>query len=487
MAKKKIFSITFTSLLALIINLFSSTFSICSQQIDSPVEPTPLFDKVCYSKNTILVDINKTFAKEYLRTNQFFAEYDEDTVDLSQLDSTALTIPVIMALMPIILVSNKAWLVESIDEDLYNCFNRVKKVFKIFHPSLSWEGEIIPEKLVKNVPLKTDDKSSNLALLFSGGLDAVCSSICHINSKQLLITICGSDIHVKNKHMWNCVKKHVNNYADLYGQSNSFVRSNFALLHAPRLSKLTPAIKNWWGCTSQSLGYTGLTAPICLCSGNNTLLIASTRTEECPYPYGTHPVIDNALSFAGITVIHDGAEYDRVEKIDAIIKQCNAESLPLPPLRVCWGHDKEGGNCGNCEKCLRTINELLAAGIDPNEVGFDIVISKIMDLTRNYLGKGHTFKRGLAWHWGCIQRYISKHLNSYDNIKKDYFQWLANVPIKANSTITYSADQKKYFTELWKSSLAGCLDYSSLTDDSCSDTSPTSDVDTVQHEFILPG
>jgi len=441
-----------------------STQSLSQHEIDLPYKQIPLIERLVFSNNNIMVKVDTTFAQEFLKTDIFFAEYDE-SIDLSQLDETVLSIPFIMAVIPIVWASDRSWFIESMDQDLYHSLLNIKKVFKLFYPSMAWDGELVPQRLVKNRPVKQPDGcATDVALLFSGGLDAVCSSIDHHDKRQLLITVCGSDIRIHKKHMWTCVQQDVCNYAQQYGHQNAFVRSNFGLLSSRRLSKLTPQIRKWWACTSQALGYTGLAAPICFCTGNRRLLIASTRTRECPFPYGTHPLIDNAISYAGITITHDGADYDRLKKIEVIVERCKQYSMSLPTLRVCWGHHEDGGNCCRCEKCLRTMNELLAVGADPQQLGFDCSADKMMDITRAYLKNRKHFSLGLAWHWGCIQNYVIKpeHQILYDELTKNYFSWLATMPISACSSVSFSNQEQSFFANLWDASMNGTLDYALL-------------------------
>jgi len=423
-----------------------------------------LIDLLQVDKNRITIYPSKEFTRGYLCQDSFFAEYDQE-VDISQLDETILTIPFIMDVIPMVWVSNKAWSIDIMDEDLYHSLKKIQNVFQFFYPSLSWSGDLIPNRLVKNMPNVQCGNQNDVAVLFSGGLDAVCSSLLHYDKRQLLITICGSDIRFDNRYMWDCVQKRCCKYAQTYGHCNTFIRSNFALLNHRRLKKITPEIKNWWACTMQSLGYTSLAAPILALAGYKTLFIASTRTKEFPFPYGTHPLVDNAICFAGIQVIHDGAELDRLAKIETIVSVCQKQNLPLPPLRVCWGKDLNGGNCCKCEKCLRTINELLVVGQDPQRFGFATNRETIMNATQDFFAYNKRVSGGLGWHWRCIQNYIRKlDLNSYyDTNFRDYLSWLASVPIKTNTSVNYIAHDKTLLAAMWEQSCEGMLDYGILS------------------------
>jgi hypothetical protein len=68
-------------------------------------------------------------------------------------------------------------------------------------------------------------------------------------------------------------------------------------------------------------------------------------------PWGSNPATDPFLSNQSFRMVHDSGEYNRVQKVAQLTKWPSA----LEHLRVCWEGPKTGGNCGRCEKCIRTI------------------------------------------------------------------------------------------------------------------------------------
>jgi len=87
------------------------------------------------------------------------------------------------------------------------------------------------------------------------------------------------------------------------------------------------------------------------------LLIASTFDYAHLHPIGSHPLTDPLLSSSATRVVHDGAAHSRGRKVDYIA----GSDVALENLHVCW---ESGGdeNCGECEKCLRTMVMLELAG-----------------------------------------------------------------------------------------------------------------------------
>ena len=90
------------------------------------------------------------------------------------------------------------------------------------------------------------------------------------------------------------------------------------------------------------------------------LFIGASHHVSRPVPMGSHPAVDGLFSSQRVTVVHDGGRFSRLEKVRDLASWPTA----LAALRVCPARLEDGGNCGKCEKCLRTRLELLAVGVD---------------------------------------------------------------------------------------------------------------------------
>lgn len=79
------------------------------------------------------------------------------------------------------------------------------------------------------------------------------------------------------------------------------------------------------------------------------------------FPYGSHPLINPNYGSSDLLVHHEGIAMSRFEKTKLI----SGWPLAMENLRVCnrTGEYEAGRfNCGKCEKCIRTMLGLLAAG-----------------------------------------------------------------------------------------------------------------------------
>jgi len=91
----------------------------------------------------------------------------------------------------------------------------------------------------------------------------------------------------------------------------------------------------------------------------HTVLVSATTTYAELYPLGSHPMLDPLWSSEDVTLVHDGGEASRVEKLAALAELPAARRW----LRVCWKDGSNAENCGRCEKCLRTMVGLRIAGV----------------------------------------------------------------------------------------------------------------------------
>ncbi len=93
------------------------------------------------------------------------------------------------------------------------------------------------------------------------------------------------------------------------------------------------------------------------------IIASSDPYDALNLPYGSNPVSDWLLSSQSFQIVHDGASFNRIEKIREI---ANWPEVPAN-LRVCWEGSQKDRNCGRCEKCIRNILafRVLGLGLPP--------------------------------------------------------------------------------------------------------------------------
>ncbi|WP_119300915.1 hypothetical protein [Dongia deserti] len=83
--------------------------------------------------------------------------------------------------------------------------------------------------------------------------------------------------------------------------------------------------------------------------------------SQLAVPWGSNPVTNHLLSGGGFQLHTEGGGFTRTERVRLI---CDYPDVAAK-LRVCWEGPKTGGNCGVCEKCIRTKLNFLANKQEP--------------------------------------------------------------------------------------------------------------------------
>jgi hypothetical protein len=97
-----------------------------------------------------------------------------------------------------------------------------------------------------------------------------------------------------------------------------------------------------------------------LAGGFDTVYIPATHSYRDLFPWGSHPLTDSLWSSEGLSVVHDGAEAGRAQKLSRSLVH---SELALSTLRVCTKNKGGLENCGRCDKCVRTMTTLKLLGV----------------------------------------------------------------------------------------------------------------------------
>ena len=92
-----------------------------------------------------------------------------------------------------------------------------------------------------------------------------------------------------------------------------------------------------------------------------SVCISSTFDIRTMRPLGSHPLVDPYYSSSDLRIRHEGIKLSRFEKTRLISEW----DVALNKLRVCNRDELYGPgrlNCGECEKCMRTMLALLSLG-----------------------------------------------------------------------------------------------------------------------------
>lgn len=326
--------------------------------------------KVFCNDNTVSYEYNVKgqWIEVFNLSKKLFVEYD---ISINNCPASIAVIPLLANILPIAWICDAEIIVDECDKDFYESIPNFKKGYIEMYPMIDFKGDIRAGKLIDNTSATSNQ--TNSACFFSGGVDAFNTFFQHENEKPELITIWGADVKLYDIFGWKKVLNHTKKTSKEFNVSYRIIKSNFRNFISEGIcnSLVQKSSDLWWHGFQNGLGMIGLSAPIAYVDNLKKIYFASSYTEEerefvtC----ASDPTIDNYIRFCKVQVIHDGYELNRQEKVRNIISFAENRQTDVN-VRVCW-QSKGGKNCCKCEKCWRTIFEILAENGDPKKFGFD--------------------------------------------------------------------------------------------------------------------
>lgn len=366
-----------------------------------------LTDPILIGDRKIVINIECTEKLDQLLTdNVFFATYNSS---IKEVPDSILSIPAVANLAPVAWTTDEELYVPSLDDNFADALRDIQLTFASWYPDISNNKLIRIDSIIDR---SINTKSNNPLLLFSGGVDSLASYIRHKSANPSLTTIHGADISLDNFRAWDTTYSQIGLFAASENIDSLFIRSNLRrLLDLEEFRYYVDEgfTGGWWAGLQHGLGLLGLTAPLAYTKRVQTVLIASSHTADYPYPWGSHPSIDNRVKWTGTTAVHDGYKLNRQDKIHFISKYIN--NLPELNVRSC-GVSSDGRNCSQCEKCCRTILGMEINGLNPNEYGFK-VDNKTFEHIQEKLAEG-------GWEIGVDQEWFWKRLQNDSDPTMDF-------------------------------------------------------------------
>ncbi len=382
--------------------------------------------------------------RKYFRSTLFYIKYDRD---VSAVSKGILYIPFVSNVITFAWAIGADIYVKELDGAFLASLENIRKVMK------SWYA-VFPFSTQVHVGNVTSDNFvyDGYGLLFSGGLDSMSSYIVHRSKKPNLIMVGGADVPHDRKEFWGKIKTYYQNFADQEGVRVNFVKTNMHFLRETMLNfkfgkYLTGS--SWWGALQHGVGLLGLCAPLTVTERLGTIYIASSYDRELlNHCWGSHPLIDNNVTWMNVKIIHDGFELSRHEKIRYILKNHINETGYYPPLRVCHSQF-DNFNCGTCEKCSRTITGLVLENIEPNNCGFNIEDGYFDSLKRKLVEKKLTLSEVSAFFWKDMQKYIPQEIDHDLHNCKEFFYWFKNLKVSKLVKRKKNNDAEEYLAYLF--------------------------------------
>ena len=212
------------------------------------------------------------------------------------------------------------------------------------------------------------------ASFFSGGVDGTYTFLKHCDDIDFALFVRGIDMQPDNESLFD----------EAFARNEAFVqeRGKRLLPCSTNVRFLGHEFGAGW-----SLCFGGGLASIALAAGLERCFLASGVTYAEMELEGSNYITDPMWSNGVTSIVHDGAEASRNEKIQRIAREPGA----LDILRVCW--QDAGYNCGTCEKCLRTMTSLRLLGLSASHLPqlTDAMVKQRLHGQRIYSHQSFTF------------------------------------------------------------------------------------------------
>jgi len=190
-------------------------------------------------------------------------------------------------------------------------------------------------------------RDRGVACLFTGGVDSFYSALNELDRLDALIFVHGFDVPLGDAPWRAHVAGSLREAADGLGLELIEVESNLRNFTWPRCR---------WGLHAHGAAL----ASVALLAGNrfSEVLLPASHTPHDLIPWGSHEHLDPLWSTKAVRIVHHG-QLARTRKIAELARSDAA----LEHLRCCFKRTRPGAvNCGECEKCLRTMASLRIVG-----------------------------------------------------------------------------------------------------------------------------
>lgn len=357
--------------------------------------------------------------QKYLRRNAgpLYVEYSEE-YDLSNVPIGILAIPFVANMLTLAMMLDVAIEVPELDCQFAESVQEIEHVYRKMYPYSRM-------KFVVNVARKVDCAyipSELKSLFFTGGLDATSALAQTVSQKPLLINIWGGDISTGDKKSHAHLEQYLRRLTGDIGNSYTFIKSNCREMYNEEKvtklwgTKISP-LKNhgWWANIAHILAMASLVAPIAYTEKIGVHYVGSSYDSKSSVFDANNDDLLSAMRFSSLKFESVDADKNRIQKARTIIDYYDTTGIPIE-LKVCW-YRKAGENCSQCEKCYRTIMNIVVNDGDPNKFGFVVnegVYKEMKDfLENNYVNIGF---------WREIQQEFQNQQEKW--VRKSEISWI---------------------------------------------------------------
>jgi hypothetical protein len=308
----------------------------------------------------------------FVHSGLFYFRYD---LPVDEVPECILSIPLLGCLAPLAWTIGADLAIGDVDSEYLSCVQEIGSQMK------KWYPEAVSDIRVVAKPSQTASgwNEGKKGLLYTGGVDSTASMLRNGRAELSLFMIRGTpEIRLYEARYFKRVRESLDPFVRSLGleihtvETNALDVINFRLIGSKKKDQFTDG---WWENVAHSLVLLSACAPYTYLKGTGKLLIASSFNQVVK-AWGSTPTTDQMVKWGGLRVVHDSYDLSRMKKVEQVIAPYARERGGSIPLRVCTGRksvrlDSGALNCGRCEKCTRTMLQLMFCGLDPARCGFD--------------------------------------------------------------------------------------------------------------------
>lgn len=232
-----------------------------------------------------------------------------------------------------------------IDARLFKSIPAIQDIYGSWNPSFR-RVDITGLKPENSPATSTGERG--VASFFTGGLDSFYTLLKHRDEITHIIFIHGIDVGLRDDVLRTQVSEMLHRVGKHFGVQTIELESN--------LRGYFEDFDLDWG--RHAFGPALIATAFLLSPQLRKVYLPSNYTYAELMPWGSHCLLDPKFSTSDLEIVHDGCEATRVQKAAKV-----AESdIALQSLRVCFYNVHSAYNCGECEKCIRTMINFAAVG-----------------------------------------------------------------------------------------------------------------------------
>lgn len=312
--------------------------------------------------------------KKYLKIDEckMVIEYPVDC-NINTVPEGILIVPFVGNILIASSLLNIGIKVPVLDQSFYESLPLIKQSFKSLYPYLNMNFNVESTKLEDC----RYNLSSTKSLFFTGGVDATSALISLHKKEPILVNIVGGDVNTNDVETHNQLDLYLQHIHRSFNLEYAFIKANCREMYDEfkitkfLATKILPWKNHgWWASIAHILSMTTLLAPWAYDKKIGEHYIGSSYAVSSNVFDSNNDAILEAIKFGSCNLIGVDNDLSRIDKLKNIITFSKEHSFPVE-LKVCW-YRHAGENCSHCEKCYRTIMEIIVNKGDPNNFGFKV-------------------------------------------------------------------------------------------------------------------